>query len=501
MPSLNNQAWLVVPFLDILRLQKKKKISIYCSPLVRCVQTAFSIATECGVEKICIEFALVESVCENWYRSWCIKGLSNSEWGGPKSLKRGFSFEENLLKPESIQPASSLYLTDKQISEFMKQQLEKNGITSTVDIDFGYDKKVTADDMAKFCWGNFETDEMTEERMGSFAESVQQNDTAAILITHGGGSRLCYRYLTKVPHAPWCGYTGITMLDKTGRNWEASLVSDTSHLGDVDEILLGKNVAGLANDTPAPAPATTENKKSNVTKLQIGYWAIRGLGAPLRMICEYMKIEWDSILYDPIKVGDKWDWDCWFKKGKSTLQTKNAFANLPHIIDNGLVICQTNACLKYLGQKFKLYGENDIDAIKVDQCLYQIMDLRNDMVKVFYGHDKTSDFETCKDDLINKKAPAHLQKMENWLIYNETMYCASNSISIADFHLWELIDQLEIFVKFCKKNSLLEGRTKLQQLYVNIKGLDTLANYFKSSFYKLPVNAVIARWKGVSTEK
>lgn|ERR1719419_1186412 len=186
-----------------------------------------------------------------------------------------------------------------------------------------------------------------------------------------------------------------------------------------------------------------------------------------------------------------WSADSWFKEAnaKPRILAKNAFANLPYIVDGDVVICQSNACLKYLGRKFNLMGKNRSEEIKVDQCLCQIMDLRNDMVKLFYGsaddYKKTSDMSATK----------HLVKMENWLNHNKTDYCAGDSPTVADFHLWELIDQLELWTKDTKKDSLIAEKPKLKQLYTNIQNESKLSSYFKGDLYKLPLNNKMANFK------
>merc|ERR1712038_2070323 len=119
------------------------------------------------------------------------------------------------------------------------------------------------------------------------------------------------------------------------------------------------------------------------------------------------------------------------------------------------------------------------------------MDLRNAMVGFFYSQDL---FEKSKDTFIATQALPHLQKMENWLVSNNTIYCASDTPCIADFHLWELLDQLELFAKCYKQESALKGRPKLEAVYSKIKGLEQLSNYFNDDLYTLPVNNPHASW-------
>jgi len=211
------------------------------------------------------------------------------------------------------------------------------------------------------------------------------------------------------------------------------------------------------------------------------------------MICEYAGEKYTPKLYKVTEVDGKWNKDCWFKEAKPSIRAKNPFANLPYIIDGDNCVCQTNACLSYLGKKFDLYGKDEYEIMKVDQCLDQIMDLRNDMVKLFYS--SKDSFETGIDKFITKTAPSHLEKMENWLTQNKTVFLVSDSPCVADFHLWELIDQLEMFVKHYKKESLIKDKENLENFYSKMRGLEELSDYFKGDLYKLPVNNPHAYWK------
>ena len=51
--------------------------------------------------------------------------------------------------------------------------------------------------------------------------------------------------------------------------------------------------------------------------LEVGYWKIRGLGAPLRMMCEYAGAEYTPVLYEAhAKEEGGWDVSEWFSKNQ-----------------------------------------------------------------------------------------------------------------------------------------------------------------------------------------
>ena len=121
----------------------------------------------------------------------------------------------------------------------------------------------------------------------------------------------------------------------------------------------------------------SETTSGGSTSLTIGYWNIRGLGAPLRMMAEFAGEPYHAKLFD--SSNDEW------ATYKAELIKINPFANLPFVRDGDRVITQSNACMSYLGTKFGLLGKDDEERAQVEQCLCQVMDLRNDAVALFYG--------------------------------------------------------------------------------------------------------------------
>jgi hypothetical protein len=64
--------------------------------------------------------------------------------------------------------------------------------------------------------------------------------------------------------------------------------------------------------------------------LEVGYWKIRGLGAPLRMMCEYVGAAYEPLSFEAIEKPDgSFNLDSWFKERKPDLLKLNALTNLP----------------------------------------------------------------------------------------------------------------------------------------------------------------------------
>lgn len=78
---------------------------VFCSPLLRCVQTAAGVcdimdppSSSTPKLRICVEPLLRETAGEDWYRSWAVEEADGT-WGGPRNCRAGV--EPTLLRSEA----------------------------------------------------------------------------------------------------------------------------------------------------------------------------------------------------------------------------------------------------------------------------------------------------------------------------------------------------------------------------------------------------------------
>ena len=107
--------------------------------------------------------------------------------------------------------------------------------------------------------------------------------------------------------------------------------------------------------------------------VQIGYWKIRGLGAPIRLLLQYSAAEYEDVVYES---GDAPDYDetCWTDK-KFTLGMP--FPNLPYLVDGDFKLTQSLAILRYLGNKLGLAGSSHKESAVIDMVADQLNDWKN----------------------------------------------------------------------------------------------------------------------------
>lgn len=180
-------------------------------------------------------------------------------------------------------------------------------------------------------------------------------------------------------------------------------------------------------------PKSSPNKIKMAT-IKVAYWSIRGLGAPLRMMCEHAGVEYEAVLYDCEAKDGAFDTSSWFKV-KPAVQAKNPLANLPYVEVDGVVVTQSSACMTYLGAKLGLLGASDADKAECEQLLCEVMDFRNACCSVFYGGDLAGLSALAKN--------ASLRKLNAWLAAKGTPFLVGSTPTAPDFHLWELLDELK----------------------------------------------------------
>lgn len=185
----------------------------------------------------------------------------------------------------------------------------------------------------------------------------------------------------------------------------------------------------------------------------------------------------------------------WFGEKKPELAPKNSLINLPFIVDGEQVITQSNSCMLYLGKKLGLDAPESAD--RNHQALDQVMDLRNDVIKIVYPFAgvKPDAFLDALKSHNEKSATTNFTKLEAFVI---GPYISGEAPESADFHLWEMIDQ---HIQMCESQGLenvVSNFPKLMALHAALRAAPTLASYFESDMYtKWPVNnPMAANWKG-----
>ncbi|XP_051890644.1 glutathione S-transferase Mu 1-like [Pristis pectinata] len=211
----------------------------------------------------------------------------------------------------------------------------------------------------------------------------------------------------------------------------------------------------------------------------LGYWDIRGLAQPIRLLLEYTGTTYEEKFYScgdaPTYDSSSWT-DVKMKLGLD-------FPNLPYLIDGDTKLSQSNAIMRYIARKHKLVGETDEEKVRVDMLENQAMDFRVGFARLSYN----PDFEKLKPDYL-KNLPVLLKQFSDFL--GERPWFAGDKITFVDFLMYELFDEHRVFEPKC-----LDDFKNLKEFITRFEALEKIAAYMKSDrFMKGPFNNKMAKW-------
>jgi len=217
-------------------------------------------------------------------------------------------------------------------------------------------------------------------------------------------------------------------------------------------------------------------------KIKLGYWDIRGLAEPIRLLLRYVEADWEDVLYS---CGDGPDFDksCWFDN-KFSLGLD--FPNLPYLIDGDVKLTQTFCIMRYIAEKFGMTPATAEEKYRSDL----IEQFGNDfnMMHVRLSYSPMEAFNKNKAGVV-EKAQFMLQQMSDFLA--DRPFFAGSNITAADFYIYEALDRFNCLSPGFVTQANMQGYIK------RFEALPTLQSYFNSDAFKnrMPLNNKMASFK------
>ncbi|XP_048207766.1 glutathione S-transferase Mu 1-like [Perognathus longimembris pacificus] len=213
--------------------------------------------------------------------------------------------------------------------------------------------------------------------------------------------------------------------------------------------------------------------------MTLGYWDIRGLVHPIRLLLEYTDSSYKEKIYS---MGDAPDYDRsqWLsEKFKLGLD----FPNLPYLIDGTHKITQSNAILRYIARKHNLCGETEEEKIRVDVLENQVWDIRMQLVKLCYS----PDYEKLKPEFLGG-LPDKIKLFSQFL--GKRPWFAGDKITFVDFLAYDILDIHRMFEPKC-----LDAFPNLKDFISRFEGLKKISAYKKTSCFRpKPLFLKLAIW-------
>ena len=225
--------------------------------------------------------------------------------------------------------------------------------------------------------------------------------------------------------------------------------------------------------------------------ITLGYWGIRGLGQPIRLLLASADVPFSEIrlgvLQDGTLLNENKEDEDW---GSVRATLDMPFPNLPFLIDNSekppVNLSQSNAILRYLARRFDFYGDSESDRIEIDVLQDEAYDFRNEIIDTAYTLDES--YAAKFENFSTNTLPHYLDSFEAYLAQrNQKYFFVGNRLSLVDFILYELFWQMTLMVP----NSISEfNRPALFAFIRAFEKEPRIENYLKSENYiERPINS------------
>lgn len=230
-------------------------------------------------------------------------------------------------------------------------------------------------------------------------------------------------------------------------------------------------------------------------KIILGYWNIRGLAQPIRLLLTHVKAEFEDKLYS-VGPAPEFDKSAWLSE-KDANSFKLDFPNLPYLIDGEVKLTQTLAIMRYLGRKYKLVPTAEADLVRLELAEQQIADLRAAFGKLCYSPqykellEGTRSKALCLGVLDGGYVDRFTMIIEEFAKFlGDRQWFVGDELTYVDFLAYELLFQLSKWNEAVFKNA-----ETLLKFVARFEALPEIAAYLKSDRYiKWPFNNNVAQY-------
>lgn len=213
-------------------------------------------------------------------------------------------------------------------------------------------------------------------------------------------------------------------------------------------------------------------------QMTLGYWNLRGLAHSIRLLLKVSNANYKEIFYDE-KAGEK----TWFEV-KPTLPLD--FPNLPYLYDGEIKATQSLAILRYLGRKFNLAPETEVEKVRSEVLEMQIIDWRTEGFVLWYSPKEKFEKDRQAYEESTKTRMVQLSKA-----FGPGPYVLGDKLTYVDFLLYEYLDNQRRFIK-----GLLNPHDNLLAFVKAIEAIPQVKEYLESDEYKqiFFITAAFSNW-------
>merc|ERR1712012_791873 len=145
-------------------------------------------------------------------------------------------------------------------------------------------------------------------------------------------------------------------------------------------------MGSLVSDTPAPClllirilQTSRQSVIMSDKKIKLTYFNLRARAEPCRLLLAY-----GGIKYEDERIPPPWDPSSTW----STLKPTTPFGQLPVLNWDGVEVCQSMACARFIAREVGLAGNTSLEQAQADEVVDVIQDLINAWVKLYFAKDE-----------------------------------------------------------------------------------------------------------------
>ena len=188
------------------------------------------------------------------------------------------------------------------------------------------------------------------------------------------------------------------------------------------------------------------SKWFKMPKVKLTYFDLRARGEPCRLLLAY-----GGIKYEDERI--PWEYPFGPDSTWSKLKPTIPFGQLPILNWDGVEICQSMACARFIAREVGLAGNTSIEQAMVDEIVDVIQDLVNVWIKLYVTQDKAG-LKNFHDVTLQTA----LGQLEKKLISQGGQYFVGNNLTWADLHVFMYLGELykKSYCKYPKLCDLFE---------------------------------------------
>ncbi|ESO92139.1 hypothetical protein LOTGIDRAFT_233205 [Lottia gigantea] len=195
------------------------------------------------------------------------------------------------------------------------------------------------------------------------------------------------------------------------------------------------------------------------------YFNGRGRAEIIRLVLGYLEIEYEEeYLTEKSQIE------------KLRADGKLLFQQVPVLEIDGRIWCQGGAIVRYLARKGRIYGNNDLDASRIDE----LYDGSRDFWIAFAAIGFQDEAQALQTSLISKTMPRYLPIFNKILEDNGSGYLYGKSVTLADLGLLEAL----LMVHEYFGTSSMEAFPAVQKFYNLMTEDSKIAAFLKSPHRK-----------------